>query len=310
MSIPERGRSLLWVVDAAFALDDRAQVPGSELNTTGSFANLTVTQMPKFANLTPSYVVIVATAKSELPRQAERARVAARLRPSTVLFDDRALIRTERDAGGFRGDLIVEGLYLLEGRTVRYRYQHFSNAAWDVQGLTPLIREGAATFLRGGEPTAAPVAFSNPGSQLPKSLLTINRPTLMIRITGFEAQAPKDGLQLRVQSNSNSLRTEVLSKSKYSSGRFLLDALPKTLKKYSAQGVAVVIDDSQIANLRREFPEWRFLVADRPELRLQLFELASAVIDASGRVKLHCYIGFDATPNTALLENALESASR
>lgn len=312
--LPEEGRYLLWLVDGALALETRTEVPLAEFlpflsrDERLALANLTLL-IPRFADLGQGYVLFYQSAYTFLPTGAQRAEVQARFEPFNVLFDTGGTIQSKVSSGEGIRSLDLSGLYLMEGEEIRYRYLHreLRPELWEEEGVAELIVEGATAFLQGQEPPVVPLPVARTQTAIPDSVLALDGPALVLRVSGLAAEAPEDGLWIKVEEN----RVSTEGDHPASGSRFLLESLPPVLERYGVQGVALVHEAAEnIPDLERNFPGWTFIPLDNPKERLRWLELRSAlVVSGDGIVEMPLTVGAFNERGTAALERALTAVA-
>lgn len=302
VTLPVQGRYALWVVDGFFALEERSEVPETELNPQGrrnqTIPNPLKTVLPKLPRPAEGQCTLVFFAN--LPARDSWPEAQRRMQPCRVLFDVGFLQRRVPQIGTAGSP---EGLYLMEGQRVRHRYSYWG--VWDYQGLIPLVAKGLSEFWAGRAANAS-LPLSQRGSRIPAELLRITSPTLLIRIRGDEAEAPKNGIRITLDA-SGTARYEFLHPG--SNGRFLLETLPALLRRYKAQGVALVYQGSErIPELQRTFMGWTFVPMRGPEDRLAWLEQRFAVVRPGGEVVQTFVLVVNEEENIQPLEQALQQA--
>jgi hypothetical protein len=293
VALPDNERYLLWILDSGYVADERTRIPWSDLGGAeddDSLVSNPVAFVPTFGR---GYVVVY-DGVGMLPAPDERAEVATRLGEQVVLFDDTdTLVETVLE-GAFPVRPRVEGLYLMEGQTVRYRY--VLPFMWENVGILELIQDAAETFLAGSEPTLAPLAATR-GGRLPESV-NLDLPALVLR-TSADALDGEPIAQVEPSAAD--------------SARFLLEALPDILDEYDVSGVALVpdaADEATFEALREAFPGWTFIDMSVPEVWLTWLETQGLIIDISGEVLgAATIVTTDAEPqNVAWLRRRLAEA--
>jgi hypothetical protein len=282
--LPDEGRYLLWVIDEAFALETRIEVPYAEFEPSAVddsvLYNPTTTGLPKLLGV-GEHVVIFSPFYTPPMSDAERAEAAARFEGVQVAFDENEALRARTAEGGFGGVRLAEGLYFMEGPTVRYRYPNaWTNAAYDT-----LIIGAAQTFLAGGEPEVAPIVAVR-GSTFPEAVWRAQGPTLVLRVLGTETEAPENGIRfstMQLPDGSSQGGAEYAHPA--STTRFLLETLPPLLARYGVQGVALSLDGENREALEAQFPEWTFVFSEGPADALRWINVQAAVLDAENRVE-------------------------
>lgn len=322
MALPQQGRYALWILKARSALEEGSgsAPPGHEEPQVTSFSANPASLPPRFALPQPNYLALYSSPleRSELILEpSERERLQDYFGPYTVLFDDQeelgelSVAEAER---GLRG-LPLEGLYLIEDGDVRYRYLFpwmWGDFAWqDVrrEGVMGAVEEGARAFLQGQEPDVFPLPLGVAGTAMPSDLRLEERPLLLLRVSGFEAEAPQDGVRAEITVNPDgSTEGNVDISHPASHGRLLLEHLTPILAEAGVQGVGLVtLNPEAIPQLEAAFPGWRFVSIADVDMRLTWWEVLSAVLtDAQGRVYMPLYIGMSLEPESALLERALQ----
>jgi hypothetical protein len=270
--LPDNERYLLWILDSVYVADERTRIPWSDLG--GAEGDDSLVSNP--AAFVPTFgrgYVVVYDGVGMLPEPDERATVATRLNEQIILFDYAFVLNATVVEGAFPVRPRVEGLYLMEGQTVRYRY--VLPFMWENVGILELIQDAAETFLAGGEPELTPVTATR-GGRLPESV-NLDLPALVLRAT---AEA-LEGEPIKVDPSA----AELISAA--DSARFLLEALPELLDEYSVSGVALIpdaADEATFEALREAFPGWTFIDMSVPEVWLTWLETQGLIIDISGEV--------------------------
>ena len=301
--LPAAGRYLLWVLDAAFALEDRATIPAAEYNPAAdedaTLYNTATELLPLFADL-GGYLVFIEQA-GLFPAPGATETLGERYPAYQVRLDYNANIPPEATASATTLSTYVAGLYLIEDGTVRYRF--IGPGLWERWGVTDLVKEAAAAFLAGEEPALVPVTAS-PGATLPKDL-SLEGPALIFRGGVEAADAPENGLSVQETETSGGTLTELTEARPGSGDRFLLEKLQPTLDLYGVRGVALVQEETpDLDKLSASFPGWTFVGVTTPEDRLRWLEVRSLVTSASGKVVAPFLI----TPSMDKLTEALSEA--
>lgn len=292
VTLPKEGRYLLWIADAAFALENREGVPQAEFipqaRASQVLFNPTAALIPRFQELGRGHIVFY-EGYGLLPDRSERDEIRERFRGFDVVYDSKRGLTREYSAGRLSLTAAIDGLYLMEGQQLRYRY--FFPSVWENHGIAELIFEGARAFLAGEEPEVVPVV-PHSGNAVPRALLPLETPMLVLRIGGNEAEAPRlSGFQFEHPGAAN---------------RFLLEELPPLLRRYGVGGVALVFEGSgPIPELERTFPDWVFVPMESPRERLAWLEVRAAVVDSEGRIHLPLLLLPDEQEDVRVLENAL-----
>lgn len=284
LSLPQRGRYLLWLIDGAAALETEAEIappPDAPEGSPGQF-NETIL-LPSFEELGPAYIVFFESGQGEMPVGAERAQVHERFGDHTVLFDDDGVVPTVREDGN---NVNPRGLYLIDEGIVRYRYAE--PYRWDVAGVVELIVEGARAFLEGRDPPVYPSPLRAVGAELPDDFPVQEEPLLLLELTGLAAEAPEDGVVIRREEGlGGAFGAAVEWTHPGAQSRFVLNALSPFLQSYGVQGIGLVKEEpDRIPELEAAFPAWRFIALTGPEAVLRWLELRSAlIVDREGRVQ-------------------------
>lgn len=300
-ALPE-GRYLLWLVDGAWALETRARVPGEAFNIPGeTLSNPLLASLPLLADVGEMYVLFYAF-HGLLPLPGERAQVQARLGALPALFDDdEAVPTTYRTPQGLLARAGVSGLLFMEGREIRYRFPNTWQAA-----LTPVVVEAAARFLAGEAPSAYPLP-AREGTRIPETLLSVQAPTLLVRVAAEAAEAPDDALRVVMEETAQGgLSARVESDHPGAVSRFLLEQLSPLLAAFAVEGVALVSGDAaSLEALARAFPEWRFQAVDTPEAQLAWSNVSALAISADGVIAAPLSLPVSELSELTALETAL-----
>jgi hypothetical protein len=321
-ALPQQGRYALWILTTPSAFEEAGgSIPLEYREPQGMSLSANPASLPpRLALSQPSYIALY---KSPLERSelvlgpADRERLQDYFEPYTVLFDDQerlgelSVAQTER---GLRS-LPLEGLYLIEDGTVRYRYLFpwiWGDFAWeDVrrEGVMGVVEEGARAFLQGQEPEVFPLPLAVSGTAVPRDFGLEERPLFLLRVSGFEAEAPQDGVRAEITVNPDgSTEGNVDISHPASHNRLLLERLTPVLEEAGVQAVGLVtLNPEAIPRLEAAFPDWRFVSVADVDMRLRWWEVLSAVLtDAQGRVYMPLYVGMSLEPESASLERALQ----
>lgn len=306
VTLPEEGRHLLWLIDAAFALETRENVPAAEFDPSADAAATLFNPTAELLDVLKadgevlSGTVLFYERLTFLPGAAERAEASARFAPLTVLFDEDGVFPERVTDGAFASAPRLEGLYLMEGQTVRYRF--LSPGLWERWGATDIVVDGASAFLAGAEPEVTSVP-ATVGAALPSDLRPVDGPLLILRLSGVDAEmdtAPDGDARAEMAMGLTENST------------FLLENLPPLLERYGVQGVGLLLAGSPpVDALERAFPAWRFMSMDEPESWLAWLETQALLIDGAGEVQAS-FILFPARPDDpdrGALEQALRAVS-
>ena len=307
IKLPNKGRYLLWIADAIFALEDRIEID----DPSGVQGSRLFNFIAAYIKDTPgqNVVLFVPSEYAELPRLPQRREVQARFAKQNVLFDGREAISGEVSVAGFGSRPNLNGLYLMDGQTVRHRF--LSSIAWQAQKLKPVILENSLRFLQGKEPSVTPYQLGFPGGRVPENVSS-GRPSLIVRVTGLEADAPKGGFQIQTIETANGTKTEkFVPDTATAQLRFGIESLTPYLKRLGLRGLGMITNDSKIGSLQKTFPEWDFAVIKTPEDWVRWSELSAAsLITKDGRVLLHFLASGSGSQNSSLLDNALEKLGK
>jgi hypothetical protein len=275
VTLPDDGRYLLWILDSVYAADARARIPWSDLGGAQDDDSLVSNPIALVPSFGAGYVVVY-DGVGMLPAPDARAAVATQLSEQVVLFDDTDTLAETVLEGAFSVRPRVEGLYLMEGQTVRYRY--VLPFMWENVSILELIQDAAETFLAGGEPALAPVAATR-GGRLSDGV-NLNVPALVLRATAEALEGEPLPSPLTQAGGTVTIRPA-------ENDRFLLETLPDMLAQYGVSGVALIddaADDATFDALREVFPGWTFIDMSVPEVRLVWLEVQTVIIDDEGQV--------------------------
>jgi hypothetical protein len=270
VTLPTEGRYLLWSIDAAFALETRAQVPNREFadisdeNFAFDYQNPTV-HVPDFGDFGTS-IIIFFEDLGPLPFPDERAEVAARFPGVTVLFDDNRVFDPLVRGGAGAMTVDLGRLLLMDGQEVRDHYLN-TFAQPDHKAVTIAAAEA---FVAGETPALSPIV-PNTGEQIPADNLLLSGPLFTLWVNPQVAEAPLEPTGQGAHPGTNSRR--------------VLTGLTPLLAEYGVQGVALSGDpNTDTALFAAEFPDWQLLVLATPEEQLRWTQTRALLIDSDKRI--------------------------
>ena len=305
--MPE-GRYLLWILDSAFALETRESFSSAELSPEDSSGselfNPTVLTLPDFEALAPSFILFY---EYLLPLSfpEERAEIAERFSGYEVLYDDGISLSARYPSGAFESEESLDGLYLMEGSTIKERFP----ATWNYAPYDTVISEAAAAFLLGKD-IASTVLSGTPGDRVPERFRT-GEPSLFLHVPPDLADASPKGVRLETSGSDEGAFSERMTLDHPAAQqRFLIEKLTPVLADYGVKGIALVgtEDQSVLASLSELFPAWTFTPLSSTEDLLYWLSGEVLVVNAEGEVITPLTLVASTSKDTQALERALGQA--
>lgn len=302
VNLPTEGRYLLWIVDAAFALEEREEVSEAEFDPTYAdnlLYNPTVLTIPQFDQFKDTKIIFTGY-YTDLPLRDERLQVVERFPDIQVLFNDQLAFSHDVKGDGFVGKMGIQGLLFMEGQRIKYVYPLVSDK---------IIQEAAKAFLNGEEPSVFPL---NTGDTLP-DFPSFNKPSLIVSIYPYVLEVTPDSAYIQV---TNTPDGGSITETKWDHvgaiSRFILETLPAALAEYEVQLVAmsrVTLDPEEVEALKETFPEWEFIFLATPEENLAWGNIYTRVVDKNGVLHRDVALGIGLEEDLKNLIKALEEVS-